>query len=189
MKKPLIVRLIAILSAICLLLSFASCSKKQEEGAPTGMKKASPDNCGYKLFVPSSWVIDTRETELLTAAHVSETNLSNISMTGYSNEDGISLKEYWEKYKSSVQAMFDKDSNGNPIFELVTDAETTLVDNKEAVRCVYKGTLGDVELEYLQVFCSSGSNVYIFTFTAFVSRFETDLSDVEAILKYIDFDE
>ncbi|MBO4356083.1 MAG: hypothetical protein J5850_04440, partial [Clostridia bacterium] len=103
--------------------------------------------------------------------------------------DGISLKEYWEKYKSSVQAMFDKDSNGNPIFELVTDAETTLVDNKEAVRCVYKGTLGDVELEYLQVFCSSGSNVYIFTFTAFVSRFETDLSDVEAILKYIDFDE
>ena len=174
--------------AVCLVLSLFSCAK-QEKGSPTGMKKASPENCGYYLYVPSTWVIDTKSNELLTAAHVSETNLSNVSMANYSNEDGVSLQDFWKTYKPSVEAMIDKNTDGNSTFELVTDAETTLIDGKESIRCLYSGTLGGVELKYLQVFTAYNSNVYIFTYTAYVSRFDKDLPNVETILKNIVFDE
>ena len=129
MKKKILATALAMLLTAPLLLS--GCSE-QDPNAPDGYKLASNDNVEYRLFVPSDWIVDTADDNLMTAARVNDVINTNISMIAYTNDtyevkkddkgNSISpVPEYWADYKADLECIFDKDKEGKTTFALNED--------------------------------------------------------------------
>ncbi len=201
MKKFLSAPITALILSVVLLIS--GCSE-QDPNAPNGYKTASNEKVDYTLFVPNDWVVDTDDNSLMTSAHVSEYESSNITMIAYTNdsyasetaEDGSEISpvlRYWSDYQNSLLRLFDQDADGNSTYKLETDAETTLMGktasgaNIPAYRYVYTAELGGTSLKYMQVIANHNGNFYLFTFTAAAERYDEYAEEVEELLTYIVF--
>lgn len=202
MKKSTLLSLAALLLSGLMLLS--GCSK-QDPNAPEGYQTASNDNVDYSLFVPSNWIVDTADNSLVTTAHVTEYENTNISMMVYENnnyaaettaegEEISPVVRYWADNLSALTDLFDKDAEGNTTFKLETDGASTLMGktadgaNVAAFSYVYTGTIGGVELKYMQVIACHNNSFYFFTYTASADRYDEYIDAVNEILGYIVFD-
>lgn len=202
MKKKLLATSLALLLTLP-MFTLTACGKS-DPNAPDGYVTASNNKVEYSLFVPKTWVVDTTENSMMTTARVSEQDTSNISMVAYTNEtyqvktdeNGKQISPvptYWEDYKESLIALFDKDSDGNSTFVLNEDAsgKSMLVGNNgegspaTGYAYSYTATLGEVELQYLQVIIYRKNTFYIFTYTSTPDRYENAIEDVEGILSYL----
>lgn len=200
MKKIFLPLISLVLSALMLV----GCAQ-QDPNAPEGYKTASNDKVDYTLFVPENWVVDTEENSLVTAAHVSEYEATNITMTAYDNDqyaaetnaDGEEVSpvvRYWADNLDSLTKLFDNDSEGNSTFSLVSDGQTTLMGktadgaNVPAYSYVYTGKIGDMELKYMQVIACYKNTFYFFTYTAAAERYDEFADEVNDLLGYIVFD-
>lgn len=202
MKKKLLATSLALLLTLP-MFTLTACGKS-DPNAPDGYITASNDKVEYSLFVPKSWVVDTTEDSMMTTARVSEEERSNISMVAYTNETyevktddkgkQISpVPEYWNDYKESLIALFDKDENGKSTFKLNEDASGIKIQvgdqytgkPAEAYSYSYTATLGEVELQYLQVIIYRKNTFYIFTYTSTPDRYENAIEDVEGILDFL----
>lgn len=183
MKKLLSASLL-ILASLMILTGCGS----GEEGAPDGMKTASPKDVDYVLYVPEEWQVDTAEGSILTSAHVQDGDNSNITMMTYTNDDGqTDISAYWDNYEKSLAGIFDLDAEGNTTFQLVKPVgeEGTLAPIGEedqkfeeselgGERCQiyrYLGVIGGssddpIPLYFMQVITYHNGDFYIFTYTA-----------------------
>ena len=188
------------------MFTLTACGKS-DPNAPDGYITASNDKVEYSLFVPNDWVVDTTENSMMITARVSEQERSNISMIAYQNEDSEKYQvktdekgnrispvpEYWADYKESLIDLFDKDADGKTTFRLNEDAsgkKMQVGDQNtgkvaEAYSYSYTATLGEVELQYLQVIIFRNDTFYLFTYTSTPDRYETFIEDVEGILSYL----
>lgn len=185
------------------MFTLTACGKS-DPNAPDGYITASNDKVEYSLFVPNDWVVDTTENSMMTTARVSEEERSNISMVAYTNEtyevktdekgNQISpVPEYWADYKESLISLFDKDENGHSTFKLNEDAsgiKMQVGQNNTGAPATgysysYTATLGEVELQYLQVIIYRKNTFYIFTYTSTPDRYENAIEDVEGILSFL----
>lgn len=202
MKKKLLATSLALLLTLP-MLTLTACGES-DPNAPSGYITASNDKVEYTLFVPKDWVVDTTENSMMTTARVSDQDTSNISMVAYTNEtyevktdeNGKQISpvpEYWADYKESLTALFDKDSEGKSTFVLNEDAsgKTMMVGNNgtgspaTGYSYSYTATLGEVELQYLQVIIYRKNTFYIFTYTSTPDLYENSIEDVEGILSYV----
>lgn len=195
-------------TALALLLTaplvFGGCSK-QDPNAPDGYKTASNDRVEYQLFVPNSWIVDTNEDSMMLSARVDELISTNVSMVAYTNdryevktdESGKEISpvpEYWADYQKDLERIFDSDEEGNSTFKLNEDisGKTRLVGNEgngspaTGYTYAYTGTLGGVELQYMQVVIYRSETFYLFTYTSIPEQYEEYLEEVESILTYIE---
>lgn len=202
MKKSPLLSLAAFLLSGLMLLS--SCSE-QDPLAPDGYQTASNDNVDYSLFVPENWIVDTADNSLVTAARATEYENANISMMVYDNDsyaaettaegEEVSLVlRYWADNLTALSNLFDKDAEGNSTFKLETDGARTLMgktaDGKDvgAFSYVYTGTIGGVELKYMQVLACHNNCFYFFTYTANAASYDEYIETVNEILGYIVLD-
>lgn len=202
MKKKLLATSLALLLTLP-MFTLTACGDS-DPNAPDGYITASNDKVEYSLFVPNTWVVDTTEDSMMTTARVSAQETSNISMVAYTNEtyevktdeNGKQISpvpEYWDDYKESLIALFDKDADGKSTFVLNEDAsgKSMLVGNNgegspaTGYSYSYTATLGEVELQYLQVIIYRKNTFYIFTYTSTPDRYENAIEDVEGILSYL----
>lgn len=200
MKKILLPLLSLALSALMLV----GCSE-QDPNAPEGYKTASNDKVDYSLFVPENWVVDTEADSLITAAHVSEYEATNITMMSYDNDryaaetnaDGEEVSpvvRYWADNLDSLTKLFDVDEEGNTTFSLVSDGQTALMGktadgtNVPAYSYVYTGKIGGMELKYMQVIACRQNTFYFFTYTAAAERYDEFIDQVNDLLGNIVFD-
>lgn len=202
MKKSPLLSLAALLLSGLMLLS--GCAE-QDPNAPDGYKTASNDNVDYTLFVPENWIVDTADNSLVTSAHVSEYEGANITMMVYDNsgyaaettaegEEVSPVVRYWTDNLDALSDLFDNDAEGNSTFKLESDGTTALMGktadgaNVPAFSYVYTGTIGGVELKYMQVIASHKNCFYFFTYTAAAERYDEYIDAVNKLLEYIVFD-
>ena len=184
MKK---LRVFAIILLAGLTIVAAGC-KKQEEGAPKGMKSASASQTEYNLYVPSDWTIDTTEGSLLSSAHVSDADHTNVTAMAYTGDRSYkSVTEYFDNYKKQIEKMFDLDSEGKNTFEMVTDGEGVLLGGVAAQNYVYTGTVGGVALKYRQVICYYDGDYYLITFTSDADLYDTHAEVFDLIVQNFTF--
>ncbi len=81
MKKILLITL-----ALIMTVMFCSCGTA-DSFVPSGFKKISADNVGYKLYVPTNWIEDISTG--VTAAYYSANDRSNISFMAFEVDDTI----------------------------------------------------------------------------------------------------
>ena len=199
-------KLLATALALLLTLPVLSGCSEQDPNAPDGFKTASNDKMEYALFVPESWIVDTAEDSMMLSARASEYISTNISMISYTNEDyevktdenGKELSpvpEYWNDYKKDLEKLFDSDEEGKSTFVLNEDSsgKTTIIGSESLKKntatgytYVYSGTLGGVELQYMQVIIYQKNTFYLFTYTSIPDQYEEYLDEIEEILSYIE---
>lgn len=161
MKKILSTVFAVIIFAVS-AFSFASCGEDGDPSVPAGMKLASTESSGCKLYVPENWICDVASGA--TTAYYSTTDASNVSVMTFSAEySDYTVENWWEEFKKDFEKVYSD-------FEIISSDNTTL-DGNAAMKFVYKGTLEEKTYQFMQVVtvrtaAFSAPQVTIFTYTS-----------------------
>ena len=167
-------KLILIVLALVMTLSLFACGKEEE--APEGMRDVAPDSEKYNFYVPKDWRTNPGD---IVGAYYSMTDRSNISVMAYGGEFESS-EEYWNDFKLSAENTFEK-------FEVITENEAKVLDERNAVRYVYKMKLNGKEYQCMQTVAAFSNIFYVITYTSTPEYYESHLEDIENILTCFDF--
>lgn len=168
MKKTIALVLLLTLVAGILL---TSCGKN-EPSAPSGMKTASGEGCDFYLFVPESWTVDF--STAAAGAYYSKNDPSSVSVTAWvleHTDDTIDM--WWDMNKGEIASVFND-------FALVSEENTT-VDGLYAKKYIYTASLGEFKYKFMQVATIKNATVYLLTYTATESTFDSHSEDVGKI--------
>ncbi len=165
-------RIIAIILATLMLTALTSCGNKGDVTVPDGMKLASGEAASYTLFIPEDWVIDMQTGA--TTAHVSAGDMSNVSVMVWDLEHSDdTVEKWWEVNVESLKIAFTD-------FAEVSSGECKL-GGYDAMEYIYTAKLGGTEYKYRQIASVRGGAVYVMTYTAVPSVFDTHTEEVDSI--------
>ena len=177
------IRLIALALAVCAVLSFGACRKK-DPSVPDGYKLAGTDvsdSKDYYFYVPTSWTVDINSTA--TSAFVSANDPASVSvMTWTVSVTDASPSECWEssiKDFEKIYSDFKEESR-----------EDVKLDGVDALSVVCSGSLGEGDENahrFRQVLAVKDSLVYVVTYTNVAARFDEHTQDFNDILGYFKF--
>lgn len=174
MKKILSIILVLVFA----LTLMTACGKKAD--APKGMKLASGDAASYSLFIPKDWKIDVQTG--YTAAHVSEEDKTNVSVTVYDLEHTNSTVDEWWEVNSADFAVVCTD------YKEIRIGADTVLDGVNAKEYVYSAKLGSAEYTYHQVAAVTDSGtVYVITYTTTPDKYESHLETFNKITSEFKF--
>ena len=195
MKKT-IQRVGALLLCLAMLMGFASCAQAPEDGIPAGMHIASCSGADYRLYVPTTWVLNTSYG--VSGAYRNLSQQSTVSVQRYATAEyraemeaaiaqkgadpaasGERIAWFWENVCLPVaraQALDQEISmkEGSPVAAVLGGANAT--------RYLYSGLINGQTLHFLQVVAEHGEGFYVFTFIATAELYELYLSEVESML-------
>jgi len=147
-----------------------------DEHTPDGFHLASRSELEYRLFVPDSWIVDTKSS--IPSARVALTDVSNISMMSIVRQQSIiDGKSYWESFKAN----YDYD-----LVEIATD-ENAKLGKYTAFAVEYKTDIMGLKYHSKQVFLTSSDIIYVFTYTSDEEHYELHLDDVNTIISMFEF--
>ena len=144
---------------------------------PEGMKLASYDEHPYLFFVPESWVIN--EGAIISAAYVSESDSSNVSLQMYmvsEKEIDKTVEEYFAECEARYKEIF---ASYTLLEEECGEIEMA---GKKARKYVYEIKNGGVTYKQMQAIVVKGGVFYTLTYTATPEKFEDHLADVEMMI-------
>lgn len=165
--------------ALLICLMAAACAKKADPDVPEGMKQASSEIAGYKLYVPEDWVVDMSTG--VTSAYVSVSDASNVSVIVASLKDpNITPAQYWESYKTQYTETF-------PDLEEL-DTANVLLGGKHAEAHTFTASMMETKYKFKQVVAIFENNAYLFTYTAKEELFDTHLEEVNKMIEHFRFE-
>ena len=167
-------KLILIMLVIAMSLSLLSCANG--EAAPEGMVDVAPDNEKYNFYVPQNWRTNSGD---IVGAYYSLSDRSNVSVMAYGGEHESS-EAYWNDFKLRAGNTFEK-------FEVITENEAKVIDDRNAMRYVYKMKLDGKEYQCMQTVTAFSNIFYVITYTSTPENYESHLEDVEKMLSNFDF--
>ena len=183
-----IIKIISLLLIISSIFMVSSCNKSD---VPDGMIEIGTEFTSYHLYVPESWTDDSKggfssaktedgsniSLQTMSLSGVFENNGGYIFYVG--NETFSSIDEYFKNvYSKSLSSTF---TNYN-LKEEYTQNQTFGKSDK-CSKYVYEISVDEKTYVFQQIFTINGSNLYIFTYTAEESKYETHLDDVVSITK------
>ncbi len=192
---------------LCLvaLLGLCSCGELMNEGeeAPEGMQIASCYGADYRLYVPTSWVLNTSYG--ISSAYRVLDKQSTVSVNRYAIEDYRAEMEA-ALTASGADATVMAERIGwfwrtyclSSVATRALDQEVTMVDEEcgayvlhdaNGQKYRYSALVNGETLHFLQVVAERGQAFYVFTFTANKEMFEPYLPDVESMLAAFRFSE
>lgn len=185
-----------ILSTLIVLCATVSCGDADEQWYPAGMKLASSDKIDYKMWVPDDWIVDISTG--VTAAYVSESDRSNVTLTAFSLTAGdnyMSISQYWSKYKEELEKTFPDisviDTGEDGASDALTEENdlgvTLLVDGVAAKKYVYTATVTGTNYKFMQVIFIREGYVYLLTYTAMPENYDLHTEDVDKIIENFRF--
>lgn len=194
-------RLIAALLCVVAIFSMASCADTAEN-VPDGMQIASCANADYRLYVPTSWVLNTSYG--VSGAYRTLSQQSTVSVTSYDVQDyaeqmqaaGVNMEESGERiawfWNTQCYAPIQSKAFNQTVTLVEEECVATSLDGANAKQYRYHGSVRkDVwtELHFLQVVAERQSKFYVFTFTATAEMFEAYRSEVKQMLECFVFAE
>ncbi|MBQ7968335.1 MAG: DcrB-related protein [Clostridia bacterium] len=168
-------KFLALFLAVVFCFTLLCSCSKNTEGAPDGMKAVeSSDKLDYNIYIPAHWIQDLSTG--VVSAYVSNSDLSNISMTQYNLEELKPLDDYVKQYTDELTANLDelKMSEGYP--------QKMILDGVEAKKLEYTASLAGNTYKFMQVICIKGATIYYFTYTALSENYDANAEDVQKIL-------
>ena len=189
------VRLMAILLCVCSLITLASCANSSEE-VPAGMQIASCAGADYRLYVPTSWVVNTaygisgayrnlaqQSTVSVNTYFVSdyEAEMPTAAPTPEEAEETVDLIEwFWrEKCYAPVAA---RALNGT-VTMVEEECVATSLDGANAKQYRYSALVNGTTLQFLQVVAEREARLYVFTFTATEEMFSFYRKEADQMLE------
>ncbi len=199
MKKAL--RFVALLLCAAMLTVFASCVKDRPEGIPDGMQIACAENADFRLYVPTTWNVNTdygvsgayfnlstQTTVSVVKYPITDTMRAQMSEAGIAEDNGEArIDWYWNtQSRPALEAV----SLGGSFSE-VEEKSSMLLDDANAWRYHCKGHSKpkQADLHFVQVIAERENAFYVFTYTAEEAQYQNCLRDVEAMLEAFVFAE
>lgn len=195
-KNRITATIACILLAALFLTFFVSCGKPEDQWQPAGMKLASSDKVDYKLWVPEEWTVDMSTG--ITAAYVSSSDRSNVTLTAFSLTEGdnyMSISEYWSKYKEELEKTFPdievidtgEEGESDALEEENDFGVTMLIDGVAAKKYVYTATVTGSSYKFMQVIFIHEGYVYLLTYTALPNVYDSHTEEVGKIIENFRF--
>ena len=166
MKKS-IIRVFSTILSLCFLLgSLVSCSG--DRTIPDGMQLACDEDLEYALYVPRNWTVN--QTGHVAGAYVSVMDRSNVSLTSYMPETGMTGEQYWEMCRTSYQKEFTD-------FQMISTSTTSMAGQTVPLY-TYSATVGGESFRFMQAILGASGLFYTFTYTATEENFDKYVEDV-----------
>ena len=188
----LYVRLFAVLLCAVMLFSMASCANTSED-VPVGTQIASCAGADYRLYVPTSWVVNTSYG--ISGAYRNLAEQSSVSVNTYSRydylagmmTDGIDTEESaarieWFWNSQCLAPIAARALNGE-VTRVEEECVPTSLDGANAKQYRYSALVNGATLHFLQVVADHETKFYVFTFTATAEMFELYRSEADQMLK------
>lgn len=193
MKKTKII--LAVVAFVLATVMLSSCGKEISD-VPVGMTEIESEFSDVRLFVPHGWTADISTGFL--SAHVqdgSNISLQIMSVNGvYSSSENDYIINVGSATYNGITEYFEKEYLPllNSTFADITLKEQysqgqTLGSEKRACKYVFSVTVSGQEYEVMQIIAVHGTNIFVFSYTAKTSLYETYLEDVEEITSNIIF--
>lgn len=189
-------RIFAALLCAVMLLSLVSCSKGGEE-APEGMQIACCAGADYRLYVPTSWVVNTSYG--VSGAYRNIKEQSTVSVVSYPvgdytagmTEAGVNMTESgarieWFWNDQCLSAVARQALNGE-VTRVEEECVSTSLGGANAKQYRYSALIDGQRLHFLQVVAERGERFYVFAFTANEKMFESCISDALKMLEVFIF--
>ena len=185
-------RIFAFLLCAVVLLSLASCAKGGEE-VPEGMQIASCAGAEYRLYVPTSWVVNTSYG--VSGAYRTIGEQSTVSVVSYPVSDytarmtegeidiansGARIAWFWEN--ECRTAVSHQALNGE-ISLIEEGCISTSLGGANAKQYRYSALINGERLDFLQIVAEREEKFYVFSMTANERMLETCLTDVSKMLE------
>ena len=151
---------------------------KTDKDTPQGMKIASGDDVEYRLYVPTSWVVDPDESVAI--AYVSQNDRSNVSLTSYSPSESMSIDGYFERCETEYKKIYES-------YQREEDVPEIQMAGKIAKDFRFSFTYNGEQYKSRQVICIYRGMFYIMTYTAKAENYDLHTEDVEKIISEIIF--
>ena len=175
MKKTAIRILCILISAVLLCGSLVACSGASE--IPDGYQHATCDGEYFRLFVPTSWNVNTSSG--VSSAYVSSRTDTMVSMVELGKAaEGETLAHLVEAHMEDIQALKD--------YTFVSEQNNTMA-GRAAKDITYTVKIGDVKYRIRQVLSIVEGRVYLFTYSSQDDAYATWADDVEGILDVLEF--
>ena len=185
-------RIFALLLSLLMLLSLASCAKGGEE-VPDGMQIASCAGADYRLYVPTSWVVNTSYG--VSGAYRNIKEQSSVSVVSYAVSDytvgmteagadaassGARIAWFWE---NECRAAVSRQALNGEITMIEEECVATSLGGANAKQYRYHALVDGVRLHFLQVVAERGEKFYVFTMTANETMLQSCLEDSAKMLE------
>lgn len=170
-------KIIAICLMLACFLTLAACNKN--DGTPEGMKNAALESAKYNLYVPETWIIDSYN---VSGARVgTKENAPNVLATVYFPEEQLTPQGYWEgKCLPEYTAVFAN-------LTMIEEGADTALGGKDAKRYKFSYTFGETLYQCMQVITVYDYNVYVVTYTAVATEYDTYAADADSIVSHFVF--
>ena len=203
------VRPLLLLLCASLLTGLVSCVKiGGGDDVPEGMQNATVAGADYRLYVPTTWVVQNSSPNV-SSAYRDLSRQSTVSVAKYliTQEDyrsasdaletaGETEETAGESAISPYLAWFFENECLRPVRATALDGKVTLdqdasgadmLDKTDAGRWCYSALIGGKTYYFKQLVAERNGAFYVFTFTAEKEMYEQYASDVEKILNAFRF--
>lgn len=197
-----IIKATALLLCLCMLFAFSACNKDQPEGVPDGMILASAAGADFRLYVPTTWNLNTAYG--ISGAYFNLSRQSTVSVVKYPiTEDmqteldaltaSVPSEQLGEEridwfFTNYCKPVMESQSLGGSFGEEEKKAPA-LLDTANAWRYHYKGIVNQKSLQFLQIVAEREGAFYVFGFTVEEELYEVRLGDVNSMLEHFVFAE
>ena len=189
-------RFTALLLCAVMPRSAVACVKDAEEGIPEGMQLAVAANSDFRLFIPTTWNINTAYG--VSGGYFILSTQSNVSVVKYAITDDMSAamqsvaavtgeeRIQWFFANEALPAVAQIAFDGAVKEE--APKEATLLGDANAWRYHHSAYINQKTLHILHVIAERENAFYVFSFTCEDSHYSTLLTDVEKMLEEFYFD-
>ncbi len=195
MKKH--TKLISLFLALTLLLGLSSCVFDKTDDAPIGMKNATAAGEPFRLYIPTSWNLNTSYGISGGYAPVSEQ--VSVSVIGYPitedmaaemeaagvTESGARLDWFWSN--QSRPALEGLSLGGS--FSEVEEPSETLLNKINARRYHARGVISKKDVHVVQIIAEREDTFYVFSYTAEDAQYTNWLTTLDSMLSEFFFAE
>ncbi len=181
-------RVIVFVLLIVLMLSFAACGGEQvESDIPDGFLLAENEGADYLFYYPETWILDRHDAGM-TAAYVSETDYSNVSVTAFTASpeysDLVSYAEnyYFKQFEDNFKDLaIEKNQDGS------LKRSVMKIDGCDAVAVNYSAVFSGEKYAFRAWFVSYNGYIYTVLYTAKEAAFEQNLELASKVAEFIRF--
>ena len=157
------------LLCICAMLLCSSCSAADTDSAPNGMHTAAAAGADFRLYVPTSWNINTAYG--ISSAYYTLSNQSSVSVVKYpvteqmqQELDGEENRIEWF-YRETVYPQISAGASG-AVVKHEADCVSTVLGGANARQYHYTAPIEGETLHFLHVIAEKNNAFYVFSFIA-----------------------
>ena len=145
--------------------------------APEGYVLASGEKYEFRFYVPEAWEPDT--TGEIPGARFSASDASNVSLMSFrATTDIYDGASYWDAFQKNCPYSIEVQE---------VDENASLGQYSPAYSVEYLMAAEQSTFRLKQVFLSTGSMIYIFTYTSDETHFSEHMEDVEGMISHFEF--